>query len=191
MRLPFLLSLALIFSLALSSCSSPKTTAQFYQSQKRKKGVTNFKLPGWAVWTGAGIAKVFVKEPQAKAALKLARKAGKIRFMTTEEAGLISNQDLSKFVGELKQNGYEDLIHVRESNTLVSIMARDKKDKLRNLLVLVNEEDTFVFFDIKSRLKYEEIGDLIEYLIELEKQDKEQVPQAPKPPVKKDTEPRA
>jgi hypothetical protein len=191
MRLPFILALAVLFSVAFSSCSSPKTTAQFYQSQKRKQGVTNFKLPGWAVWTGAGVARLFVKEPQAKAALKLARKTGKIRFMTTEEAGLISNQDLTRFVGELKQNGYEDLIQIRERNTLVNIMARDKKDKLRNLLVMVNEEDSFVFFDIKSRLKYEEIGALIEYFIERDNQEEEQAPQEVKPPVKEDTEPRA
>jgi hypothetical protein len=190
--LPF--SMLLLFAVALSSCNSPKTTAQFYHTHKVHQGVTNFKLPGWLVWMGSGIAAPMVKNPEAKAALKLAKKTGTIRFLVSEEHSLVSNAEMNTFVTNIKRSGYEDLIQVREGKTVVNILARDKKDKLRNLLIMVKEEDSFVFMDMKTRIKYKDLAEMINSYLNMDKDDlkeEEEPPVEQKPKAQKPTQPRA
>ena len=170
MRHSALLFISLL-AIALSSCSSPRTTTQFYHTHKVKEGVINFKIPGIVTWMGSGIARKAVKDPSAKAALKLAQKARRMRIMVAEDVSIISNSEIYSFISNIKKNGYEDLIQVRDGSTLVTIMARDKNERLRNLLILVNEEDNFVYFDLKSRMKYEDLSDMINYFINMEKDD--------------------
>lgn len=180
MRLPIFLLIALCTSIALSSCQSPKTAAQFYQTHKRQKGVQNFKIPGWLIWTGAGIGKAFVKEPEAKAALQLAKRIGKVRMMMTEETSPISAKEVSAFLGHIKSDGYEDLLQVRSEGTTVSILVLEKKEKLRNMLILVNEEDSFFYFDLKTRLRYKDLSKMINKIMEIEFDDeKTEEPEVP------------
>jgi hypothetical protein len=179
-----------IFALGLSSCSSPKTTAQFYHTHKVKEGVKNFKIPGWLMWLGGGIAKASVKDPDAKVALKLAKKVGKMRILVSEDANVIDNREIMSFIGHAEKRGYEPLIQVRDGETLVNIMARDKKDKLKNLLIMVSEEDSFVFLDMKSRIKYEEISDLINYFINRERENNTIELKDPVTPPKKEEKPK-
>lgn len=153
--------------LAFTSCSSPKTTAQFYQTYKSQPGVTNFKLPGWVVWLGGGIAYNSVNNEETKTALRFARKVGKIRLMASENGTFLPESELQAFVDNIKDNGYEELIQVESKGSSVNIMARDRRNKIKNLLLLVRDEDGFVFMDLKTRIRYDEIADLINYMINM------------------------
>lgn len=173
MRIPILFFFAVAIS--FTSCSSPKTTAQFYQTYKKQPGVVNFKLPGWVMWLGGGIAYNSIKNEQTKVAVRYARKIGKFRMMASEKGASIPESELNSFVNHIKSNGYEDLLQIDSPDASVHIMARDHKDKIKNLLLLVRDEDGFVFLDMKSRIKYSEISDLINYFIQMgEKKEKEE-----------------
>ena len=172
MRIPVLLYCAIAF--AFTSCSSPKTTAQFYQTHKKQPGVVNFKLPGWAIWLGGGIAYNSIKKEETKVALRYARKIGKLRLLASEKGTALPEAELNAFVSHIKDNGYEDLLQVDSPGSSVRIMARDKKDKIKNLLLLIRDEDGFVFMDMKSRIKYSDISDLINYFIKMGEKEKEQ-----------------
>ncbi len=165
--------------LAFASCSSPKTTAQFYQAYKSQPGVTNFKIPGWVVWLGGGIAYNSVNNEETKTVLRFARKVGKMRLMASENGTFLPESELKTFVSNIQANGYEPLIQVESQGSTVNIMARDRRDKVKNLLLLVRDEDGFVFMDLKTRIKYDEIADLINYFIKLG-DDEEPQPEAPK-----------
>ena len=192
----FLIAIFALF--ALSSCNSPKTTAQFYHAHKHKEGVTNFKVPGWLVWMGGGIAQGFVQDPDTKAALRLARKVKKLRFMATEDYNPITTAEVNEFVNHIRGNGFEDLIMVREGSSTVHILSREKKEKLRNLVILVNDEEEFVFMDMKSRLKYEDLSELVNTILkaenmktEEEQKQEEQPAESGEQPVVAKKEPRA
>ena len=158
----------------MSSCSSPKTTAQFYHTHKYKEGVTHFKMPGWLVWMGGGIPQGFVQDPEAKAGLRLARKVKKLRFLATEDYNPITAAEVNDFVGNIRSNGFEDLLMVKEGSSTVHILSREKKEKLRNLVILVNDEEEFVFMDMKSRIKYEDLSELVNTILKSENMKKEQ-----------------
>ncbi len=159
--------------LMLSSCSTPKNTAQFYQTYKNEPGVTNFKLPGWLVWLGGGLVYNSIQEDGSRAALRIARKVGKMRLLASENATVIPPQEINAFLGHIKQNGFDDLLSVRSGGSTVNFMVNDRRGKIRNLLILVNDEDGFVFLDLKTRIKYQEITELINYFIQKSKEEDE------------------
>lgn len=162
------ISIVLLALFSLFSCSSPKTTAQFYHTHKHKEGVSNFKMPGWLVWIGGGIAQGLVQDPEARAGLRLARKVKKLRFMATEDYNPITTAEVSDFVNNIRSAGYEDLLQVKEGGSTVHILSREKKEKLKNLVILVNDEEEFVFMDMKSRLKYEDLSELVNTILKAE-----------------------
>jgi hypothetical protein len=172
MRLPILIFCAAVF--AFTSCSSPKTTAQFYQTHKKQPGVVNFKLPGWVMWLGGGIVYNSVKDEETKVALRYARKIGKFRMLASEKGAALPESEIKAFVKNIQDNGYEDLLQVDSEGSSVRIMARDNRNKIKNLLLLVRDEDGFVFMDMKSRIKYSEISDFINYFIKMGEQKGEQ-----------------
>lgn len=170
---PLLLLITLLM-VALSSCGTPKNTAQFYQAHKNRPGVTNFKLPGWLVWFGGGIAYNSIKDEDAKAALRIGRKVGKMRLMASENGTVIPPAEVNAFLSNIKQNGFDELIYVKHESSIVNVMVRDRKNKIRNVLLLVNDQDGFVFLDLKTRIKYDEISDLINYFIRKDKEERKE-----------------
>lgn len=184
---PLLLLIALL-AITLSSCSTPKNTAQFYQAHKNRPGVTNFKLPGWLVWFGGGIAYNAIKDEDTKAALRIGRKVGKMRLMASENGSVIPPEEVEAFLRHIKQNGFDELVYVKHESSIVNVMVQDRKNKIRHLMILVNEQDGFVFLDLKTRIKYSEISDLINYFIKKDseveekeaEQDQKQQPAVPR-----------
>ena len=63
---------------------------------------------------------------------------------------------------------------VKEGSSTVHILSREKKEKLRNLVILVNDEEEFVFMDMKSRIKYEDLSELVNTILKSENMKKEQ-----------------
>ncbi|MDX1942998.1 MAG: DUF4252 domain-containing protein [Saprospiraceae bacterium] len=161
----------LLFSIAITllSCSlvhAQQPATEFYRQNKHLKGVRNVKIPGWLVWFGSGIAYDMIKDEDAKVALKLARKVGKMRFMIAEEENPIPTASVSNFVSESRRSGYSDLIYIRDEGTTVNIMGKIKKnDKFRDLVIMVSEEDEFVFFHMKSNIRMKDLSDLLNHFM--------------------------
>ena len=164
----------LLSGFAFTSCSSPKTTAQFYQQYKHREGVTNFKMPGWLVWLGGGIAYNSVRDEEAKMFLRLARKVGKMRFMASEDDTAIAPDEINAFLANIRQNGYEDLLQVKDAESNFTILVRDKDQKLKNLVILGFDDGELFFFDLKSRLKYDDITDIVNHIISGERRKKKE-----------------
>lgn len=182
----------------LSSCSSPSTSGAFYSKYKHTQGVQNMKVPGWVIWMGSGIARPFVKDKEVRAGMRLAKKVKKLRFLMAEDANPIPYADVQNFVGNLRNNNYDDLIYVKEQGMMVTIMAKDNKEKIKDLLVLVHEEDEFVFFSAKTNIKYDDLSDMIQTFLQdvKEQEEMEQLSKAErkkrrKEKKEKDTRPQA
>lgn len=163
MKFPIYIAL-LIGSFCLCSCGTPKSVAGFYQKHKRKKGVRNVKLPGWVIWAGTGIAHDIAKDEDVKTALRFAKKIKKLRFMLAEEENAIPPEEIQSFVENIKAEDYEDLIFVKDGDTKVNMLIKDKNEKLKDMVFLVNTEEEFVFFSMKSNIKYEDVTNLVKSL---------------------------
>jgi len=183
----FILLITLL-PVALSSCGSPRSVSSFYHENKRKAGVRNMTIPGWALYLGTGIAHDIVKEEDALLALRLGKKIKKLQFMYSETAESISSTDVQHFIAEARNDNYEDLILVRDGETTVNIMVVEKKEKLRHLLILINDEADFVFLNMRSNIKIKDISKVINHYMSKkgwtdgeeaeEQKKKEKIPQA-------------
>ncbi|MCO6493249.1 MAG: DUF4252 domain-containing protein [Phaeodactylibacter sp.] len=164
----FAILILVFFTLSWNPGSAQKPTTLFYHTHKHKEGVTNFKMPGWLIWLSGGIARGFAREPEAKAGLKLARKVKKLRFLVAEDGSPISSAEVNEFITDIHSSGFEDLLVVKEGSSTVHILSREKKEKLKNLVILVNDEEEFVYMDMKSRLKYEDLSELVNTILKAE-----------------------
>lgn len=147
--------------LGISILQAQHPAAEFYRQHKREEGVRNFKIPGWLIWFGSGFAYDIVQDEDAKAALRLARKVKKLRLMFAEDTNPIPVAAVSHFVSESRRSGFADLIYFRDGQTTVNIMGKIKKDKFKDIVILVQDEGEFVFFHIKSNIRMKHLSETI------------------------------
>ncbi len=165
-RIPQLLTtLILLASLVLVSCGSPPSARNFYQDHKQGEGVTNFTVPGWLIFLGTSIARPFVKEEEARYALKFGKKVKRLQLMIDEDGHNITTADVRRFVETARHDKYEDLIYVRDEETRVHVMVREKKDKLKHLLVLVRDDTDFIFLNMRTSISMQDIAKLLNFYL--------------------------
>lgn len=157
-----------VLSLILSSCGSPRTVGAFYREHKHKEGVRNFTIPGWLIWLGTGLANSVIDDEEAKVALGLAKKVTRLQLMFTEDENPISPTDVRSFVSSIHDNGYEDLVYVRDQETSVNIILKERKDKLRHLVILVNDDEDFFFINMRTNIRVSDIAKVTNYFLKKE-----------------------
>ena len=141
---------------------------------------------------GTGIAKKHVESEKDRAALDLVKHIRKIKVLVMEEGNSVDPNDLKKMISKTRsKHRFSDLISVRSPETKVNIMIREKKDRIRNMLIVVDDEEEFVLLSLKTSLRIDDLNRFIHALqkdeeIRLEIPLPEEVleePTEPAPPV--------
>jgi hypothetical protein len=145
----------------LTSCNSTKSISNFYHAHKREKGTVNFRIPGFLIWMGTGIAYESIKEPETRAGMKIAKKIKGLRFMVNEDANTIPQEEVHALLANLRQDKFEDLLYVKDQETTFTLMIKEKKEKIKRIFLLVQEPDEFVLMEVKTSLKIKDIQKLI------------------------------
>lgn len=150
-RITFILCILLIG--ATLSAQSIKTN-NLYQKYRGQKGVVSLYLPGCVMKLAANIADLDNEEDE------LLRSIRSIRVLTIEDSERYPDVN---FVREANiksgQGGYEMLLEVHDGNEDVMIFAKQKKGKLKNLLVVVGGDDN-VLVHIKGRMNADMLGSI-------------------------------
>jgi len=177
----------ILFILSLLAISTTTTFAQtreinkFYQKHRHDEGVINISIPGWLIRWGGKIARKHTKDdPAAMAALKMVKKFKGMRLLVSENANEFPMASYQKMTQRLtSRGGFEDLIMIKSPDANVNIMAQGKNDKLKHLLFLVNEDDTFVMLSMRTKLKMKDFVKMVNEIIRAEKsEERKQRPQA-------------
>lgn len=174
------LAVLFILSVLLASCGSPNSVSRFYQDHKRLDGVHNATIPGWLVYIGSGFAYDIIGNEDMRMALRLARKVKRLQFMSSEDMA-IAPDEVQAFVQTIRLDGFEDLLVVRDEESTVNIMVRERNEKLRHLIILVNDDSEFTFVNLRTNIRMEDLSKVIQYYINKEGWDKE----SKRPPVRK------
>lgn len=164
-----LLPLIFLFSFSIPAISQNSCIKKFYHEHKKEEGIRNFMIPGFLIWFSTGIANEIVDGEEAKTFLKFAKKFKTIRLLVQNNHNSISKVDYNQLIFDAKKGNYEELIYVKEKGKTFHIMGREKKDKLKNLLILVSSEDTFLMMSMKTKIKIKDLNSLINDLMKLEK----------------------
>ena len=67
---------------------------------------------------------------------------------------------------KLENSGMDHLLSVRTKDEQIGIWGRERKGKIRKLVIMVSEEDTFVMVSMKGKIRLEDIGKLISDQVE-------------------------
>jgi hypothetical protein len=138
-------TLAILF---LSTVVSAQTlgTELLYQKYKGEEGIISIWLPGIAMKLAASIADLDEEEDD------LLRSIRSLRVLTIEDNSLYPDVNFAKEV-KIKpgKNGYQVLIEVSDGNEDVLILGKEKKGKLKDILILVGGDDN-VMVHIKGRM---------------------------------------
>ncbi len=126
-----------------------------YWKYKDYDGGKNFTVPRFAIGAGS----VFLKE---KGERKMLRSLHKVRTLIFEDGSPLSGRDLKRFNRKAKRNGLEEIITVREGKMRVQIMAKNKGNMLKKVVVFVNDpEDGFFMISVKGKLKITDVNKLL------------------------------
>ncbi len=149
----------LLIGLILSLLGAAAVQAQdygLYWKYKDYDGAIAVTAPRWAVHAGSW----FLDE---KADRKLLRKVRKVRVLVFEdEPNPVSDLDMRRFFTKAKKRNLEELLFVRDGNTRVSVLAKERKNSIRKLVVFVREPETFALVSVRCKIRYDEIGELLD-----------------------------
>lgn len=167
----------------VGTAQKTKSIKKFYRQYKKGKDTKNFILPGFLIRLGTGIARDMVQTEEEYEMLKIARTIRQARILFSEDFNPVPKNDFKQLVKNVRQqDNFDDLIGVRTSSVNLQVMIKEKGEKIKGLLVLVNEEDSFFMLHLKTKLKYKDINRIIQIFrdeIPIKQPEKEVQPSVP------------
>ena len=176
MRFPLFLSALFLLLLPLTAGAQTKSINQFYRKYKHSEEVFNITVPGWLIKLGAGIAKSQAETPEERAAFQMVKKFKKLKFMVMEDDNLVTPRDYNRLISGVQSESFEELLSVRSDGARINFYIRDKQETIKNMLILVHEADSFIMVSAKTKLKLEEIADLVNQALDGDLDNEEIVP---------------
>ncbi len=139
---------------------------KLYKKYRDEENTVAFCLPHFALKLGTGLGSLFISEEDREAGLdgliRLAWDVRKIRFLNISDGNPVTSEELQKDFEKMRKKGHEDFLFIRNKGSRISIMVRTKKDKLRSLLILVSEKDSFTLIHLKTKIPKKDIQFLVE-----------------------------
>lgn len=129
---------------------------RLYWKYKDFDGAISVTVPGWVIHAGSW----FLDEKEDR---QMIRRVHKARVLVFEEANNpISVRDMQRFHKRAKKRRLEEMLSVRAKGTRVQVWARERKNALRKVVVLVHEAETFALVSLRGKLRFDEIGKLLD-----------------------------
>ena len=162
-KLFILCSLLCICQLAVAQTESIDRLVRKVKRENRSAEKVDLTLPGWLVRFGAN----FIDDDDLDGIdIKyLGRKLGAVRIVTVEGKRNIQPSDIQRFMTDIRTEGFEDLLTVRDKSDDVRLMIRERKDFIRNIVLLVNEKSEsgdFVLLSLEGKFSMDDINKMME-----------------------------
>jgi hypothetical protein len=127
----------------------------FYNTYRGVDGATNISVGSFLI----RIASAFVEDHQTRT---LIRKAKRVRLIAFDDVDVLRQKDLTRLINGVKNETFEELMTVKEDGSQVRVFGKEEGDWIRNILLLVDEEDEFVMIGIKCKMTYDDITAIME-----------------------------
>ncbi len=152
---------------------------KIYRSVERGEDVVKLSIPGFLARSAFNIARIVEKQNNKKEAketgyyddsedltmkeLKPFVKAMRgVKILVVENENEVPTKQMKKSLKKLRSNQIvENLIQVKSDGSDVNIMVAEKKGKIRNLILLISEDEELIMLNLKMKLKTEKLDDLI------------------------------
>lgn len=160
--------------LLLGSClfAQNKTINNFYKNQRKEGNAIGMHLPGWIVQAGVNLS---AEGKEAKQDLKpirpFLRRLSSIRILTIDQEAEVAQSSINKFVKDLKKkNNFSSFLRIKEEGTKVDILVnikergpkKKRKSIIKNILLVVQEDQELVVMAINGRWHMGQINQLLQ-----------------------------
>lgn len=147
----YLLGIALL----IASCSrSP--VHKFIDTYNQEQNTYSFTVPGWLVRTGTKMALDHSEDKDHDGWKSISKHLGKMRVFTAKD-NTIPPGAFKQLINDLHSADYVDYVTVRDEGKHVRVMTQEKKDKIKQLLVLVTSQDETVVAYMDADLTVEQL----------------------------------
>jgi len=175
--MPAMKAISFFVCLFVSAFDAQAQDYGLYWKYKDYDGSIALTVPAFAIDIGSW----FLDEKTDRA---LVRKINKVRVIAFENGSPVTEKDLKRFDRKAKRRHLEDLIYVRQGKTHIRVMAKERGNAIRKIVVLVQSPGKFALVSVKGRFRWDDINRVIEkYGKEAKKGGKPLVPPALKVPV--------
>ena len=145
---------AFIIAISVSLYAQPNGFNDIYYDYKGEEGVVALRIPGFVMRFAGAIADLEGPERELLRSLK------SVTVLTIEDADLYPGVNFAKEMNITDLGGgYQLMLEVHDGDEDVIIAAREKKGKIRDLIVIVGGDDN-VLVHVRGRME----SDLLENL---------------------------
>ncbi len=148
----------LFLTISLTAVAQTRSVNQFIRQTKKEVETTGIRLPGWLVKFGFRLSGETKNLTNSELLLLESFKG--LRVLTSEDEGIKNPKRVNKLMASLKEDGFETLMRIRDGKENVGIFMRQKKGKIKNILIIASEENEFALVNIKSKLKMEQLENI-------------------------------
>ena len=148
---------AFIIAFSVSLYAQPNGFNDIYYDYRGEEGVVALRIPGFVMRLAGSIADLEGPERELLRSLK------SVTVLTIEEADLYPGVNFAKEINMTELGGgYQLMLEVHDGDEDVIIAAREKKGKIRDLVVIVGGDEN-VLVHVRGRME----SDLLENLAEV------------------------
>ena len=157
----------LLLSILLVSFSSlgaqTESVNRFIRKAKRCSNHNervDFTVPGWLLRLGLN----FVDEADLEGIDfdRFAHKISEVRILNIDGKVDMLPTDVQSYMADIKSEGYEDLLIVREKSEKVTVMIREKKAFIRNILLMVHDSNELTVLSIEGKFTMDDVNKMLE-----------------------------
>jgi hypothetical protein len=158
------LSIILVFA-ATAAYSQSKSVADFQAKYQGDRDATVVTVNGNMFNLFANIADAADEEDEeAQAMARIARgiKSLKVLSVPVYKSGL-QPDEISGLRDQLIKEKYDELMQVRDGQEHVYFLAQGNENEVRNMYVLIQEDDDFTILEIEGTLQMKDLAKLVRH----------------------------
>lgn len=153
----------LTFCLVLSAgiLSAQKSVDKFISKYLKEDQTIAMSFPGWLVGKSMNFIANMDEDHELEEYAAIAQHIKNIRIFAATDNHNIPSDEVNKLMSKMTNSeGYDEYIRVRSGGATVNLFAIEKKDRIKQLVFLVDETDNFVLVRLKLDLPYDVFADL-------------------------------
>ncbi len=144
----------------MTSLSGQKNVHKLFDEYKAERSSVVFSLPGWLIrW---GINRIDNEYDQGQQIVEdlrtLVDGIKKVRVLILPKKNSSSYNKVGDYLGRIKSDDhFEEYAKIRDKDANVNVLIREKKERIRNLLMVVDEEEFLVLVHLKLNLDFNDL----------------------------------
>lgn len=144
----------LFFTAMLTFCQAQNESIErFYSKYTKLENVTEINISG-------NLLNLVATYSDENSEGKVLEKISKLRILAIDDQHIVETSDKKAMLSGLRKNHFEELMQIRDGKSRIDFMIREKGNKITNILMLVDDEDSFFLLSLEGNITWKDIEKL-------------------------------